>query len=129
MDPETFEEFLEICQPHLPIGSSRNGRSLVPRERLLAFLHFLSGNGFMRHEGGKHRTSTGAIDQNVTLCIRSLFEPLVKSFISLPSEDQGRDEAELFHQKSRSVFPKVVFSAIDGTHIGNLQLNILLYPF
>ena len=122
MDPDTFEELLEICQPHLPIGSSRNGKSITPRERLLAFLHYLSGNGFTRHEAGKHRTSYGAIGQNVTLCIRALFEPLVKKFIKLPTEEQGRDEADLFHQKSRCVFPKCVFCAIDGTHIGNDQL-------
>ena len=129
MDPEIFEELLDICAPHLPIGSSRNGKSLSPRERMHLFLYYLSSNAYTRHMVGKMRTSYGAISGNSILCTRALFEPLVKRFINLPTESEARYESELFHAKSQTVFPKIVFGAIDGTHVDCIPPNASNGPY
>ena len=118
MDPYVFEDLLSICEPHLPPGSSRNGMSLKPRERLLAFLHFLSGDPFMKHEAYNMRTSVGALDRNILTCIECLHEPLVSRFIKWPSPEEALAEADLFHIKTHGKFPKLAMGAIDGTHIG-----------
>ena len=124
MDPDVFEDLLTICEPHLPEGQSRNGKSLKPRERLLAFLHFLSGDPFMKHEAYTMRTSVGALDQNILTCIRSLHEPLVSRFIKWPTPEEALTEAEIFTNKSYEKFPKVAMAAIDGTHI---EVHMIIY--
>jgi hypothetical protein len=48
-------------------------------------------------------------------CLYAFFDHFVEDHILLPSSREALHEADLFH--ARSGFPKIVWGAIDGTHI------------
>jgi hypothetical protein len=112
-----FDQFLEEFGEHLPIGRSSNKMSLSPRERLLTFLHFASGAMFIRHSSYSHCMSYGSVVESISKCIEALHQHLVPVYIRLPTSEEAKVEAELFHKDSHCRFPPIIWGAIDGTHV------------
>jgi hypothetical protein len=44
MQKTTFQALMEEIEPHFPIGHSVNGKNVIPAERVLIFLMYLSGD-------------------------------------------------------------------------------------
>ena len=67
------------------------------------------------HGAYSHAMSEGSIYNCIDSTIKVLYEVAVPILIKLPNREEGQREANLFHEKSQ--FPRIVFAAIDGTHI------------
>ena len=117
MERHTFRKLLKIVEPHLPPGSSVNGKSLTPEERLLLFLHWASADSFIGHQCFQFRLSHGAADQNLHMVIDAIMKSVVPDYIRLPTEEEARATAQDFQDRSGGVFPLVGFGGVDGTHI------------
>jgi hypothetical protein len=117
MSRGVFELLFDDVGQHLPAGLSTNKKSLSGRERLLTFLFHASGAMFNRHSSYAHQMSYGAVCQSITICIDVLHKVIVPQYIQLPTEEEAKIQAELFHQNSHCAFPPIVWGAIDGTHV------------
>ena len=124
-------QLLEEIREFLPVGSSVNGKSLVPEEMLLIYLWYHTGNSFVRHDKRSHSCSHGSICKSIDLVIRAFHESTIerKNFVHrqvrLPTPEEALKEAMDFQEKSN--FPPVpnnpiVFASVDGTHIKGMPL-------
>ena len=124
MERRTFRKLLKIVEPHLPPGSSVNGYSLIPEERLLLFLHWASADSFIGHQCFQFRLGHGTSDGNLHMVIDALMKSVVPDYIKLPTEEEARATAQDYHDRSGGVFPLVGFGSVDGTHIEVSLLNV-----
>ena len=115
MGRQTCAEFVVEMEPHLPIGRSGNGRSIIPKERLLMFLFYAGGDIRHRHGAFSFNAGKSAVDENCRIVLDAIFNNLVKKYISLPNYEEGKNESVLF--SSRSGYPQIVVAAADGTLI------------
>ena len=131
MTKNIYLQLLEEIREFLPIGSSVNGKSLLPEEMLLMFLWYHTGNSFVRHDKRSHSCSHGSICKSNDLVIRAFHESTIdrKNFVHrqvrLPTPTEALEEAHDFQQKSSFPplrFRPIVFAAVDGTHCkGNIR--------
>ena len=110
-----FGKLLYMIEPYLPQGNSSNGMSIKPIERLLVFLYWTGSGSSSLHSGYAHNMSEGTIWNCIDSIIDVLYDVVVPQLIQLPDENEARRQANLFHAKSG--FPRLVFGAIDGTHV------------
>ena len=115
MSRNTFNRVLHMVAPHLPQGTSSNGMSITPEERLLVFLHWAGSGTTNLHGSYAHDMGEGTVYNCIDSVIEALYEHVAPEQIVLPTEEQARREADLFHAKSR--FPRLIWGAIDGTHV------------
>ena len=115
----------------LCLGSSLNGRSIKPHERLLCFLWTSGGNATFMSQEWSHNMSYGSIVESNSITREILYEYMVQSkrYLHLPTRQQSLHEAELFARKygprrNQKVaihpvynFPQILVFIIDGTHI------------
>ncbi len=118
---------LEDVGPHLEGQGSTNGKSLLPCEKILIFLFFLAGNSLYRVKNYAHDIGYGTIVNTIHACIDVLYDNFVGTYIKLPTEDQAKREAELFH--SSSGFPKVIWSALGRQNLTHALDNFHLICF
>ena len=64
------------------------------------------------------------IHDNDSVMITAFKKHFLEKYLTAPTEDQAIKEARLFH--ARTGFPKLIFAAVDGTHIKVLQSSISL---
>ena len=92
---------------------------MLPKEKVMTFLHFLRGESTRR--GGCHlghaKTTNCRIIREVT---EKLFNFLVPLFIQRPTVDEAIREADLV--SSVYDFPKSVFIFADGTYIRGILI-------
>ncbi len=111
----TFAVLLEEVQGWFSPGMSTNGKSLVPKERILVFLMFCAGNnlGWISRYG--HEMSAGAVHSCIHTCITIFSRMLVPRYVKLPTAEQSKKEALDFQRIS--TFPPIAWAAVDGSHI------------
>ena len=139
MSKETFLKLEEEIGEFIPCGSSRNGKSLVPRERLMIFLWKMRGNTFIRHDEVTWNTSYGVIAQSVDKVLEAFFKDtrekknFVERNIYLPNEEEAYAEAVEFNRRNK--FPKIAYASVDGNYLpilvhftqyGNLMIFLSL---
>ena len=126
MTRRNFHRLLDWVGPHYPKqGDSSNGLSIKPIERLLVFLYWSGSGASNMHGAYSHAMSEGSIFNCIDSTIKVLHDVIVPHLIKLPNPEQGQREANLFNEKSQ--FPRIVFSAIDGTHIRVSSILSLIY--
>ena len=111
--------------PHFSIGQSTNQRNVQPREKVMAFLRSGSGNEFQRHASDYCSMSQSALCNAIDECVDVLYEHLVPLYNVLPTEEEGKMEAEELN--FRSGFPAIGWGCIDGTHI--VVSSFLMTPY
>ena len=79
-------------------------------------MFFLSGNVRTRHCAVSFNCGKSTADLNKRIVLEALYDNLVDQYITLPTEEQGRHEAELFNQMS---------GIMDGSKINIRQIYIL----
>ena len=113
------------------LGSSLNGHSIKPHERLLCFLWTSGGNATFMSQEWSHNMSYGSVVESNSITREILYEHMVlsKRYLHLPTRQQSLHEAELFARKYgprrnqqvaiRPVynFPQILVFMCDGTHI------------
>lgn len=113
--------FWELVQKVAPFydrqGMSTNGKSLIPAEKILIFLHWASGDIRSQFAVLTFNYSAGTIKQAVHETIDAMMKSFVSEEISLPDENEARAEAALFKARSPG-FPELAWCGLDGTHIG-----------
>ena len=118
MTKETFLKLEDEVLEFIPIGKSRNGKSLCPRERLMIFLWKMGGNTYVRHDEVTWETSMGVISQSMNMVTKAFMmetrerKNFVDRNIYLPNEDEAWAEAVEFNRRTQ--FPKIVFASVDG---------------
>ena len=115
MGRETFTKLLSEMEHHLPIGRSGNGRSIIPKERLLMFLFYAGGDIRHRHGAFSYNAGKSAVDENCRIVLEAIFNNLVDKYICLPNYEEAKNESVLF--SLRSGYPQIVAAALDGTLI------------
>ena len=98
------------------LGLSTNRRSLVPEEKLLLFLYFISGDIPSHHHRMSADISLGCLNESIHESVNVLFDHIVPRYIKLPNNPQGRAEARLFSLKSGWPVENI-WAATDGTNI------------
>ena len=116
MSKRCFEKFYEEVGPCLPKGLSTNKRSLKPKERLLAFLLKVGPNTTDYVNAFASEICRESIRKNVDIVLKALQKRFIKKHLRRPTREEAKNEADHFHRKTG--FPKMVYAAIDGTHIG-----------
>ena len=114
MPREIFKKLLEEYGQYLPPGLSTNGKSIMPSERLLAYLYFLGTNLQYYHSGTNHGLSEGGTAESISAVNEVLFNYLVPDYIRDPTPAEAREEARLFGELAD--FPPIIWGSIDGTH-------------
>ena len=107
---ETFDLLMDEVGPLLEGQGSSNGKSLLPREKVLIFLFFLAGNSLYRVKNYAHDIGHGTIFNAIKSCMTVIFDHLVPRYIMLPTPEQALQESQLFHASSG--FPKVIWAAL-----------------
>ena len=128
MNRRNFNRLAEILSPHLLPGNSLNGRSLLPEERILVFLWFAGTGSTNIHSSISHNISKTSIHNAIYQVIDALYTILKPQFLVLPTIEEQRREADLFHQRSGFRFPPIAYGAIDGTHV-LVSLRFLLWMY
>ena len=118
MSPHIFKKLLEDYGHLLPPGLSTNGKSILPSERLLAYLYFLGTNLQYYHSGTNHGLSEGATAESISAVNEVLFNYLVPDYLKVPSQEEAKAEAKLFGELAE--FPEIIWGAI-GKQYGNLR--------
>ena len=121
---DTFDAILTEIIDELPVGASSNGKSLAPVERLLIFLFFLAGNSLYWIKKYSHSASYGTIVNAIHQCLDACYKKLVPKFITLPTNEQAKVEAALFHEMSG--FPPIIWSAI-GNYFDTHTILLTLF--
>ncbi len=113
--PGTFDELVSRVQAFLRPGLSRNGKSLRPNERVMVFVVYLATNSVFWFKKFSYGISKSTVWNCIHECIDAFMETFVADNIQLPNRIQALQEAQLFHDMSG--FPKICWSALDGSHI------------
>ena len=105
------------------IGQSRNGKSMLPKEKIMTFLHYIGGDTYRR--GGCHLGHGKSTNMNMVIEVRDkLYDFLVPLMIKKPTVEEANHEADLVSEAHE--FPKSVFLFFDGTYLhGNFHFLIL----
>ena len=115
MSRTTFNRLASIVCPMLPPGLSSNGKSYQPVERLLAFLYFCGHDTTSLHGSYAHGMSEGGVWQSVDYVINAMYDNFVPEWLTLPTEEQARREARIFHDHTG--FPdQLAWAVADGVH-------------
>ena len=115
MSKTTFNRLAPIVCPMLPPGLSSNGKSYQPVERLLAFFYFCGHDTTSLHGSYAHGMSEGCVWQSVDYVINAMYENFVPEWLTLPTEEQARREARIFHEHTG--FPdNLAWGVVDGVH-------------
>ena len=133
MSKPTFERLYGELEPFIKVGRSVNGKSLLPKEKLLVFLYCMGSNCFVVHGGTALDVSEGTI----MMCVNHIIEACYKGTneqkcfiereIYMPSREEAMQNAEEFLKKSKNYppgFPPIFFGSLDGCHIP-VSLNYL----
>ena len=118
MTKATFLKLEDEILEFIPIGKSRNGKSLCPRERLMIFLWKMGANSYIPHDEVTWETSRGVLSQSIDIVQEAFFKDtrerknFIQRNIYLPNEQEAWAEACEFNR--RTSFPKIAFAAVDG---------------
>ena len=107
------------------VGSSTNGRSLRPAERLATFLYSMRSNNFNYFAGHANDLDESTVAKNTTVVVNAL-NPRVPGFLGdrpsfvqrhiyIPGREKSLEDARNFGLSSG--FPEIVWALVDGTHI------------
>ena len=118
MTKATFLKLEDEILEFIPIGKSKNGKSLCPRERLMIFLWKMGANSYIPHDEVTWETSRGVLSQSIDIVQKAFFKDtrerknFIQRNIYLPNEQEAWAEACEFNR--RTSFPKIAFAAVDG---------------
>ena len=136
MSDRKFKRMFGMCRPtfgalvddifdELPIGSSTNGMSMHPDERLATFLYSMRSNSFNFFAADALCEGEGTVTRNTSIVITGLNPRVpgvhgdrpsfVQRHIYIPCREKALEDARNFG--TLTGFPEIVWSIVDGTHI------------
>ena len=113
-------------EPVIPLGRSNNGRNLLPKEKILIFLH-CSAKYASNFDVGKHlHVGEGTVRNSFLQVLEALHAPnptyngksFVEEQIHLPGANEARARGEIFleRQPFPKAFPPCIIASLDGFH-------------
>ena len=117
MSRACFEHMLEQVQHDFPRqGMSTNGKSLIPAEKLLLFMYYITGDVPSHHHIMAADLGLGTLNNAIHETIQVLYDKLVPLYVQLPKNGEGEAEGRLFSAKSGWPLQNL-WAATDGTNI------------
>ena len=111
----------------LYLGESLNKRSILPHERMLAFLFFAGDNSTFHNQQWSHGLSDSAINESIMIAKRVFKDNLFDKYLYPQTQADAKKEAELFarkdmfdlneHGQLEYNFPKIIQLSVDGCHV------------
>ena len=81
----------------------------------------LKSNGHHKISGSHHGLSKGVVCESIAMVNDVLFEQFVPQWITLPNEEEAREEARKFAELAG--FPAIIWCACDGTHVECMYIH------
>ena len=117
---------VEELEPVIPLGRSNNGRSLLPKEKIMIFLCYSGSVESHLHVGDRLDCAEGTIKNCVNQVLEAFHAPnpryngksFVQEHISLPNSDEAIERGKTFlgKQPFPKTFSSCIIAALDGMH-------------